>query len=436
MPERLVAIVGRPNVGKSALFNRIIGSRLAIVDDTPGVTRDRIYASAEWADQRFNVVDTGGIEEDPRDTIASQTRRQAELAIEQADALIYVVDSRTGLTAEDDEVASLLRRSGKPVILAASKVDDPRHMDYELYGLGFDEVIPTSALHGSGIAELLDAVVKHLPQADPAEEPEEDVIRVAVVGRPNVGKSSLVNRILGENRSVVSDVPGTTRDSIDASFEHGGQKYVIIDTAGIRRRGRIESGVEKYSVIRAYRAVERSDVVLALVDGTEEPAAQDVKIAGYAHDRGKASVLVVNKWDAVERDEDTAKEYERKLRTLTSFMLYAPVVFVSALTGRRVSRLIQVVRECAMQHRRRVSTTDVNTLLQDALLRNPVPPEKGREVKIYYGAQVDTRPPQFVFWANHPEYVHFSYRRYLENTIRNAFGFEGTPIQVAFKKRS
>ncbi len=436
MPEHLVAIVGRPNVGKSALFNRIIGSSVAIVDDAPGITRDRVYGVAEWFGRKFNVVDTGGIETDPSDTIAAQMKRQAEIAIDQADVLVYVVDSRTGLTTEDDQVVSIIRRSGKPVVIAASKVDEPGHMDYELYSLGLGEVIATSAVHGKGIGDLLEAVIGYLPEAEMEEADDESVIKVAVIGRPNVGKSSLVNRILGEERSIVSDVPGTTRDSVDASFVRDGQQYMIIDTAGIRRRGRIEPGVEKYSVVRAYRSVDRCDVALTVLDGTEDPAAQDVKIAGYAHEAGKASVVVVNKWDIVERDEETARNYESRLRMQVDFMPYVPVVFASALTGRRVGRVLDLVKECALQHRRRVATADVNRALRDAMLRNPVPPVKGKEVKIFYASQVATRPPRFAVWANYPELVHFSYQRYLENTMRDAFGFTGTPVVVMVKKRA
>lgn len=431
-----MAIVGRPNVGKSALFNRMVRSRMSIVDDAPGITRDRIYAEAEWNGYVFNLVDTGGIETDPQDSIATQMRQQAEIAMDQADVLIYVVDSRTGITGEDDQVANMIRKSAKPVVVAASKVDDPRHMDYDLYSLGLGEVVATSAAHGVGIGDLLDTVVSHLPEQQEEPEGDDGVIRVAVIGRPNVGKSSLMNRILGEERSIVSDVPGTTRDSIDASFERDGQKYIIVDTAGIRRRGRIDPGVEKYSVLRSYRAVERCDVAITVFDGMEEPAAQDVKIAGYAHEAGRASVIVVNKWDIVERDEITAKEYEMKLRGQLDFMAYVPVIFVSALTGRRVGRVIDAVKATADEHRRRVPTADVNRVLQDALLRNPLSPEKGKQVRIFYGSQVDVRPPQFVLWANYPEFVHFSYQRYLENTLRQAFGFTGTPIQVVIKKRS
>lgn len=431
-----MAIVGRPNVGKSALFNRMVRSRMSIVDDAPGITRDRIYAEAEWNGYVFNLVDTGGIETDPQDSIATQMRQQAEIAMDQADVLIYVVDSRTGITGEDDQVANMIRKSAKPVVVAASKVDDPRHMDYDLYSLGLGEVVATSAAHGVGIGDLLDTVVSHLPEQQEEPEGDDGVIRVAVIGRPNVGKSSLMNRILGEERSIVSDVPGTTRDSIDASFERDGQKYIIVDTAGIRRRGRIDPGVEKYSVLRSYRAVERCDVAITVFDGMEEPAAQDVKIAGYAHEAGRASVIVVNKWDIVERDEITAKEFEMKLRGQLDFMAYVPVIFVSALTGRRVGRVIDAVKATADEHRRRVPTADVNRVLQDALLRNPLSPEKGKQVRIFYGSQVDVRPPQFVLWANYPEFVHFSYQRYLENTLRQAFGFTGTPIQVVIKKRS
>ena len=435
MARPLVAIVGRPNVGKSALFNRISRARVSIVDDTPGITRDRVYAQAEWCGRAFTLVDTGGIEAYPGDSIAAQTRRQAQMAIEQADVVLFVVDARVGITGDDDDVANILRKSGKPVIVVASKVDDPSHMDYSLHSLGLGELIATSAVHGSGIGDLLDAVVQSLPDNEPGPETDDDAIRVAVIGRPNVGKSSLVNRILGEERSIVSDVPGTTRDAVDAVCEFGGDRYIIVDTAGIRRKGRIDVGIEKYSVLRALGAIERCDVAITVLDGTEQPSAQDTKIAGYAHEAGKASVIAVNKWDIVERDDTTAREYERALRAFLEFMPYAPVVFVSALTGRRIGRLLEAVKSSAAQHRRRVQTAMVNRVVQDAVMRNPPPPDGGREVRVYYATQVSARPPRFAVWVSRPDSVHFSYRRYLENALREAFDFSGTPIEVLLKQR-
>lgn len=435
MARPLVAIVGRPNVGKSALFNRISRSRVSIVDDTPGITRDRVYAQAEWCGRAFTLVDTGGIEAYPGDSIAAQTRRQAQMAIEQADVVLFVVDARVGVTGEDDDVAGILRKSGKPVIVVASKVDDPSHLDYGLYSLGLGELIPTSAVHGSGIGDLLDAVIRSLPNDEAEAAVDDDAIRVAVIGRPNVGKSSLVNRILGEERSIVSDVPGTTRDAVDAVLEFGGDRYIIVDTAGIRRKGRIDVGIEKYSVLRAMSAIEKCDVAITVVDGTEQPSAQDTRIAGYAHEAGKASVIAVNKWDAVEPGDTAAREYERTLRTFMDFMPYAPVVFVSALTGRRVGKLLETVKYCAAQHGRRVQTAMVNRVVQDAVMRNPPPPDRGKEVRVYYATQVSTRPPRFAVWVSHPGSVHFSYKRYLENALREAFDFAGTPIEVLLKQR-
>ncbi len=435
MARPLVAIVGRPNVGKSALFNRIIRTRASIVDDMPGITRDRLYAQAEWCGRAFTLIDTGGIEACPDDSIAAQARRQAQMAIEQADTVLFVVDARTGITSEDDDVADILRKSGKPVIVVASKVDDPSHMDYGLYSLGLGELLPTSAVHGTGIGDLLDAVVRSFPDDEGQPEQDEDAIRVAVIGRPNVGKSSLVNRILGEERSIVSEVPGTTRDAVDAICEFEGNRYIIVDTAGIRRRGRVDVGIEKYSVLRALGAVERCDVAITVVDGTEEPSAQDTKIAGYAHEAGKAAVVAVNKWDIVERDDTTARDFEQKLRSLLSFMPYAPIVFVSALTGRRIGNLLGAVKSSSAQHRKRVQTAMVNRVVQDAVLRNPPPPDHGREIRMYYATQVSAGPPRFVVWVNRPECVHFSYKRYLENALRDAFGFSGTPIRVLLRQR-
>ena len=407
---------------------------MSIVDDTPGITRDRVYAQAEWCGRAFTLVDTGGIEAYPGNSIAAQTRKQAQMAIEQADVVLFVVDARVGVTSEDDEVADILRRSGKPVIVVASKVDDPSHMDYGLHSLGLGEVIPTSAVHGSGIGDLLDAVAQSLPDDEAEPEPDDDEIRVAVIGRPNVGKSSLVNRIIGEERSIVSEVPGTTRDAVDAVCEFGGDRYIIVDTAGIRRKGRIDVGIEKYSVLRALGAIERCDVAVTVVDGTEQPSAQDTRIASAPMKR-EGRCRGCEKWDIVERDDTTAREYERVLRAFLDFMPYAPVVFVSALTGRRIGKLLETVKSSATQHRRRVQTAMVNRVVQDAVLRNPPPPDRGREIRVYYATQVSTKPPRFAVWVSRPESIHFSYRRYLENALREAFDFSGTPIEVLLRQR-
>ncbi|MEA4882206.1 MAG: ribosome biogenesis GTPase Der [Clostridia bacterium] len=435
MAKPLVAIVGRPNVGKSALFNRIIRSRVSIVDDSPGITRDRIYGDAEWCGRTFAVVDTGGIETDPPNDISAKMRVQAELAIAQADVLVFVVDSRCGITSEDQEVANILRRARKPVVVAANKVDDPRHFDYGLYALGLGEPIAVSAVHGIGIGDLLDAIADGFPEKAALDEAEDERIRIAVIGRPNVGKSSIVNRILGEERSIVSDLPGTTRDAIDSSFEFEGEQYAIVDTAGIRKHSKVSESVERYSVLRALRAVDRCDVAVTVLDGTEDPATQDTKIAGYAHDAGKAAVIAVNKWDIVERKDATAREYESKVRDLLQFMPYAPVVFVSAITGRRISKLLETICTCAGQHRRRVQTSLVNKVIEDAVLRNPPPDEKGKQIRILYAAQVSAKPPRFVVFSNYPEYIHFSYKRFLENVLRDSFEFVGTPIEIALKRR-
>ncbi|KKO52017.1 ribosome biogenesis GTPase Der [Paenibacillus sp. DMB20] len=437
MARPVVAIVGRPNVGKSTIFNRLIGDRLAIVEDKPGVTRDRIYGGAEWNGKLFSVIDTGGIEIDGDDMILKSIRMQAELAIEEADVIVFMCDAKTGVTQSDEEVAQILFRSGKPVILAVNKVDNMKRQEdiYEFYSLGFGDPVGISGSHGTGIGDLLDAVVENLPDmAD--DEYDEDVIKVALIGRPNVGKSSLVNAILGEERVIVSDIAGTTRDAIDTPFEKDGQRYVLIDTAGMRKRGKVYETTEKYSVMRAMRAIERADVVLVLINGEEGIIEQDKHIAGYAFEAGKASVFVVNKWDVVEKDDKTMQQFENKIRDHFLFMTYAPVVFLSAKTKQRLQKLLPVVKHVAEQHSLRVQTHLLNDVISDAVAINPPPTDKGRRLRINYATQVAVKPPTMVVFVNDPELMHFSYERYLENKIRAAFDFEGTPIRIFTRRKS
>lgn len=435
MAKPIVALVGRPNVGKSTLFNRITGERKAIVEDRPGVTRDRIYADAFWRDREFILVDTGGIEFEVEDEIARQVKKQARLALEEADVVVFLTDGREGLTPLDREVANLLRRTRKPVILAVNKIEDFQNADiYDFYQLGLGDPIPISAAHGLNTGDLLDAVVANLPP-ESGEEYDEEVIKIAVAGRPNVGKSSLVNAILGEERVIVSDIPGTTRDAVDTLFTRDGQSYVIIDTAGIRRRSKIEESTERFSVIRALRAIERADVVLLVLDAQEGVTEQDKRIAGYAHEKGRAIVIVVNKWDLVDKDDKTMLRYTERIREELSFMQYAPVVYVSALTGQRVPRILELVKYVAEQHVMRVATSTLNEVIREAVALNPPPAEGGRRLKILYATQTGVRPPTFVIFVNDPELVHFSYARYLENRIRSSFGFEGTPINLIFRQR-
>ena len=437
MARPVVAIVGRPNVGKSTIFNRIIGDRLAIVEDKPGVTRDRIYGSAEWNGKTFSIVDTGGIEIDTGDEIMRSVRAQAELAIDEADVIVFMVDGKAGLTHADEEVARLLFRSGKPVVVAVNKVDNPGRIDtiYEFYSLGFGDPVPISGAHGTGLGDLLDRVAEALPERTD-EAYEDDVIRVALIGRPNVGKSSLVNAILGEERVIVSDVAGTTRDAIDTPFEKDGRKFVLIDTAGMRKRGKIYETTEKYSVLRSLKAIERADVVLVLINAVEGIIEQDKHIAGYAHEAGKASVLVVNKWDAVEKDDKTMRQFELRIRDHFQFMDYAPIVFLSAKTKQRLHKLLPVVEHAAEQHAMRVQTHLLNDIVADAVAVNPPPTDKGKRLRINYATQVAVKPPTFVLFVNDPELMHFSYSRYLENKIREAFAFEGTPIRIIVRKKS
>ncbi|MFS0645002.1 ribosome biogenesis GTPase Der [Siminovitchia sp. 179-K 8D1 HS] len=430
-----VAIVGRPNVGKSTIFNRIVGERISIVEDEPGVTRDRIYGTGEWLTKYFHVIDTGGIDIGDAPFL-DEIRRQAEIAIEEADVIIFIVNSREGITSADEEVAKILFRSKKPVVLAVNKVDNPemRAEIYDFYSLGFGEPFPISGSHGLGLGDLLDEVVKHFP-ADPGDPYDEDVIKFCLIGRPNVGKSSLVNALLGEKRVIVSPIAGTTRDAVDTPYIFDGQEYVIIDTAGMRKKGKVYESTEKYSVLRALKAIERSDVVLVVLDGEEGIREQDKRIAGYAHEAGRAVIIVVNKWDAVEKDEKTMRNFEAKIRDQFQFLDYAPIVFLSAKTKKRIGTLLPAIQMASENHARRVQSSVLNEVILDAAAMNPAPTDKGKRLRIYYATQVSVKPPTFVVFVNEPELMHFSYERFLRNTIRQAFGFEGTPLNIIARRR-
>ena len=434
----VVAIVGRPNVGKSTLFNRLTRTHLAIIEDYPGVTRDRLYQDAEWNNRVFTLIDTGGIEVNSEDTILSKVRKQAQVAMEEADVIVFMCDIKAGVTIEDMEIAQMLRRTKKEVILVVNKVENFENTDdlYEFYQLGLGEPYPISASHGMNTGDLLDRLMELLEQFD-GDDYEPDIIKIAVVGRPNVGKSSLTNAILGQERSIVSNIPGTTRDAIDTSFERNGQRYVIIDTAGMRRKSKVaETTTERYSVIRSLRAIDRSDAVLMVINAEEGLIEQDKKIVGYAHEQGKAIILVVNKWDLIAKDDKTASVMEKKIRSELLFLQYAPMVFVSAETKQRVSRILDLVNGAVEQNAMRVHTSILNEIVRDAMQLNPPPSDKGKRLKIYYVTQSGVKPPTFVFFVNEPELMHFSYERFLENKIRENFGFEGTPICIVVKKRS
>lgn len=437
MAKPIVAIVGRPNVGKSTLFNRIAGQRISIVEDTPGVTRDRIYADAEWLNYNFTLIDTGGLEPESDDMMLKNMYSQAEIAIESADVIIFVADVKTGMVDADLQVANILRKSQKPVVLAVNKMDDLAKygMDiYEFYQLGLGEPFGVSAGQMLGIGDLLDEVVKHFPEDKTGEE-EDDVIKVAIIGKPNVGKSSLINRILGEERVIVSDVAGTTRDAIDSPYEYGGQKYVFIDTAGMRRKSKIKENIEKYSIIRAVAAVERADVCIMMINAEEGITDQDTKVAGIAHEAGKAVIIAVNKWDKIEKDNKTMNKFVKDIETEFKFLSYAPTIFISAATGQRVIKLFELINMVHENNTMRISTGILNDVLIEAMAMNQPPAEKGRPLRIYYMTQVSVKPPTFVIFVNDTELLHFSYKRYIENQLRDAFGFKGTPIHFIARNR-
>ncbi len=437
MSKPIVAVVGRPNVGKSTLFNKLVGQRLAIVEDTPGVTRDRIFGECEWLNHKMLLIDTGGIEPESDDDIVVHIRHQAQLAIDAADCIIMVVDLRAGVTAHDQEVAAMLRRSGKPVVVAVNKCDkvgEPPMELYDFYSLGVGELIPTSSVHGHGTGDLLDAVCQHLNFKD-EDEDEDDRIPVAIIGRPNVGKSSLVNHILGEERMIVANQAGTTRDAIDSMVDNAHGKFIFTDTAGMRKRGKVEEGVERYSVLRGLAAVERSRVCVIMIDGTVGFTEQDSKVAGYAHEQGKACIIAVNKWDAVEKDGKTMDAMRKQLMEDFGFMSYAPIIFISAKTGQRIDRLFELIKFVDEQNAMRIPTGVLNELLARATARVQPPSDKGRRLKIFYMTQSSTRPPTFVSFVNRKDLFHFSYQRYIENQIRETFGLEGTPVRMIVRER-
>ena len=437
MSKPMIAIVGRPNVGKSMLFNKLIGKRMSIVEDVPGVTRDRIYGEAEWAGRKFILVDTGGIEPSTDNMILAFMRDQAQIAIENADVIVFVTDIKTGMTASDEDVARMLQRSGKPIVLAVNKMDSVGIVNpdfYEFYNLGLGDPIAVSAVHGHGTGDLLDECLKYFPE-EVEEEEDDDVIQVAIIGKPNVGKSSLTNRILGQERVIVSNVAGTTRDAIDSYFENEHGKYNFIDTAGMRKKSKVDDAIEKYSVLRATMAIERSDVCLILIDAQEGVTEQDTKVAGLAHEAGKACIIVVNKWDAIEKDDKTMDRMREDIRRDLSYMTYAPILFISAMTGQRVQRLFELINYVHEQASVRITTGMLNTVLADAQTRVQPPTDKGRRLKIYYMTQVGIRPPHFVAFCNDKQLFHFSYRRYLENQIRSVFGLEGTPVIMTVRQK-
>lgn len=438
MSKPIVAIVGRPNVGKSTLFNVLAGDTISIVKDTPGVTRDRIYADCTWLDMNFTLIDTGGIEPDSRDVILSQMREQAEIAISTADVIIFIVDVRQGLVDADSKVADMLRRSKKPVVLAVNKVDSFAKFGndvYEFYNLGIGEPIPISAASRLGLGELLDAVSSHF-DASQLEEEDDDRPRIAIVGKPNVGKSSIINKLTGENRVIVSDVAGTTRDAVDTTIVHGGQEYVFIDTAGLRRKNKIKEELERYSIIRTVSAVERADIVVLVIDATEGVTEQDAKIAGIAHDRGKGMIIAVNKWDALEKNDKTIYEFTRKIRETLAYMPYAETVFISAKTGQRLNKLYEMIDAVRENQNLRVATGVLNEIMTEVVALQQPPSDKGKRLKLYYITQVAVKPPTFVIFVNDKELMHFSYTRYIENKIREAFGFRGTSLRFIIRERS
>ena len=437
MSKPVVAIVGRPNVGKSTLFNVLAGEMISIVKDTPGVTRDRIYADVDWLDREFTLIDTGGIEPDSRDIILSQMREQAQIAIDTADVIIFITDVKQGLVDSDSKVADMLRRSGKPVVLVVNKVDNfDKYMAdvYEFYNLGIGDPIPISAASRLGLGDMLDAVIAHFPESDGTEE-DDDRPRVAIVGKPNVGKSSIINRLLGENRVIVSDIAGTTRDAIDTTVKRNGKEYVFIDTAGLRKKARVKEDIERYSVIRTVAAVERCDVAILVIDAEEGITEQDAKIAGIAHERGKGMIIAVNKWDLIEKNDKTIYKFTNQVREVLSYMSYAELVFISAKTGQRLPKIFDVLDMVIENHALRVQTGVLNEILTEAVAMKQPPSDKGKRLKLYYITQVSVKPPTFVVFINDRQLMHFSYTRYLENQIRNTFGFRGTPIHIIARER-
>ena len=437
MAKPVVAIVGRPNVGKSMLFNKLIGKRVSIVEDTPGVTRDRIYGETDWNGRKFTLIDTGGIEPRTDNEILSFMREQANIAISHADVIVFLTDIKTGLTASDQEVASMLLRSGKPIVLAVNKMDSVGRVDpdyYEFYNLGMGDPIAVSAVHGHGTGDLLDACVSYFPPEEEEEE-EEEYLQVAIIGKPNVGKSSLTNRILGQQRTIVSNVAGTTRDAIDSYFENETGKYVFIDTAGMRKKSKVDESIERYSVLRSQMAIERADVCLILIDAQEGVTEQDTKVAGLAHEAGKACIIVVNKWDLIEKDGKTMDRMREEIYRDLSFMTYAPILFISAVTGQRVERLFELIQYVNNQASTRITTGMLNNVLADAQTRVQPPTDKGRRLKIYYMTQTGVKPPHFVCFCNDARLFHFSYQRYLENQLRNVFGLEGTPVRLTIRQK-
>lgn len=436
MSKPLVAVVGRPNVGKSTFFNRVVGRRVSIVEDTPGVTRDRIYAEAEWCGTHFALIDTGGIETNTSDVILSQMREQAEIAMETSDIILFMVDGKDGLTHADTEVAGMLRRTGKPVLVVANKIDNPKNPPnhfYDFYELGLGEVIPISSANMLGLGEVLDKIVENFPEGQ--SDDDEDITKIAVIGKPNVGKSSIINKLVGENRVIVSNIAGTTRDSIDTPFEWNGEEFILIDTAGIRRKSKVTENIERFSVIRAVAAIERCDVCLLMIDAVEGITEQDKKIAGVAHEAGKGLMVVVNKWDLIEKDNHTMKNFEKEIAKELPFMSYAPMVFISVLTGQRVDNVMSMAKTVAETRAMRVPTGQLNSLIADATMLQPPPSDKGKHLKIYYATQVGVKPPLFSFQINKRDLMHFSYARYLENRIRDAYGFKGTSLKFVFREK-
>ena len=437
MSKPIVAIIGKPNVGKSTFFNYLAGSRISIVEDTPGVTRDRVYAETNWRGRQFTLIDTGGIEPESEDIILSQMREQANLAIEMADVIIFLTDIKQGVTAADQEIALMLKKSGKPIVLVCNKADNyekAKQDIYEFYNLGIGDPYPISAANALGIGDVLDAIYEHFPEKD-ADEDDEEVIKVAVIGKPNVGKSSLINKILGENRTIVSDIAGTTRDAIDSYFENDKGKYVLIDTAGIRKKNKVNERIEKYSVIRSLLAIERADVCLMMIDANEGVTEQDTKIAGEAHEAGKGVIIVVNKWDEIEKETGTLEKYKKEVYAKLAYLSYAPIIFISAKTGQRVDKLFDMINDVAKQNAMRISTSVLNQVINEAIAIVQPPTDKGRRLKIYYGTQASTKPPTFVIFVNNKELFHFSYQRYLVNQIRKEFGLEGTPVRIIVREK-